>query len=83
MSDKSDLSARTGGNDLFVPAYVPSPEPTALWDHELVPERTEWRPHSDEELWHQVLPWKCEQVTARLDGDQVQVVELSTKCPHG
>lgn len=77
MSDDPDLSTSNDGDDLPVLDYVPSPHPEALWDRDLTPDRTGWRPHSGEELWRRVLPWKCEQMTARVGGELVRVLELT------
>lgn len=57
--------------------YVPSRHAEALWDHDLADGRLSWQPGSVEELWRQVLPWRCERLTAELDGEVVAVVELT------
>jgi hypothetical protein len=77
MSSDGGVPARRGDGREPALAYVPSDDPGSLWGGELGPDRVGWRPTVGEQLWRQILPWRCERTTARLGGDVVAVVELT------
>jgi hypothetical protein len=56
--------------------YQPSEEPEALWGEDLTDAQRAWLPTVKEDLWAQVLPWKCESAPFVLDGVPVRVIEL-------
>lgn len=59
------------------PTYRPSDEPEALWSEDLTDAQRAWLPPAGTDLWQQVLPWKNELITATLDGEYVQVAQLT------
>jgi hypothetical protein len=78
MDNEPDPMTRaTGGGGHPELTYVPSQHTEAMWDRDLEPTRRGWRPGSGDELWRQVLPWKSERTIAELEGEVVEVVELT------
>jgi hypothetical protein len=78
MSDEPEAPTRTTGDaGPAALAYVASRDTAAMWDTDLEPDRGGWRPGDGEGLWRQVLPWRCERTIAELDGQLVEVVELT------